>query len=223
MEEKKNRPFNLESKRGLHFSIGLVISIAIITLAFEWKSYDKGPIVDLGSQETIFDEVKDMPVTVHQPPKPPTVLPEIKEIPDDEEPDVDLDFTLDIDIDESTAIAEYVPEDVPEENTEPDFFLFVEEDPAPAGGMQSFYEYLSKNLNYPKKAIRNGTEGKVYIQFIVNTDGSLTDLKVLKGISPECDQEALRVLSNAPKWKPGKQRGRPVRVRMSMPIVFNLQ
>jgi protein TonB len=167
--------------------------------------------------------MKPIPVTIQEPPKPPTVLPEIKEIPDDEEPDVDLDFTLDIDIDENTAIAEYVPEDVPEENKEPDFFLFVEEDPVPAGGMQSFYQYLSKNLNYPKKAIRNGTEGKVYIQFIVNTDGSLTDLKVLKGISPECDQEALRVLSNAPKWNPGKQRGRPVRVRMSMPIVFNLQ
>lgn len=223
METKKNRPFNLESKRGLHFSIGLVISIAIITLAFEWKSYDKGPIVDLKAKKTDFDEMKPIPVTIQEPPKPPTVLPEIKEIPDDEEPDVDLDFTLDIDIDENTAIAEYVPEDVPEENTEPDYFLFVEEDSAPAGGMQSFYQYLSKNLNYPKKAIRNGTEGKVYVQFIVNTDGSLTDLKVLKGISPECDQEALRVLANAPKWNPGKQRGRPVRVRMSMPIVFNLQ
>ncbi|MDF9799823.1 protein TonB [Catalinimonas alkaloidigena] len=223
MENKKNRTFNLESKRGLHFSIGLVVSLAIITLAFEWKSYDRGPIVNFGSQETVFDEVKDMPVTVHQPPKPPAVLPEIKAIPDDEEPEVDMDFMLDIDIDQSTAIAEYVPEDIPDEKPDDTPFIFVEEEPTPAGGMQSFYQYLSKNLNYPKKAIRNGTEGKVYVQFVVNTDGSLTNLKVLKGISPECDQEALRVLANAPKWKPGKQRGRAVRVQMSMPIVFSLQ
>lgn len=223
MENKKNRPFNLESKRGLHLSIGLVISMAIVAVAFEWKSYDNGIIVDFEAQQAVFDDVKPIPITVQQPPKPPTVLPKIKEIPDDVEPDIDLDFTLDIDINENTAIDEYVPEEIPEEADEPDFFLFVEEDPTPADGMQSFYNYLSKNLHYPQKAIRNRVEGKVYIQFIVNTDGSLTDLKVLKGISPECDQEALRVLSNAPKWKPGKQRGRPVRVRMSMPIVFNLQ
>lgn len=223
MEAKKNRPFNLESKRSLHFSVGLVISVAIITLAFEWKSYDRGPFVDFDKPETYFEPVKEMPQTVQVPPKPPKVLPQIVEIPDDEEPDIDLDFTLDIDIDEETAIAEYVPDEIADEEPDDTPFLFVEEDPMPAEGMKSFYAYLSKNLNYPQKAIRNNVEGKVYVQFVVNTDGSLTDLKVLKGISPECDQEAMRVLANAPKWKPGKQRGRAVRVQMSMPIVFSLQ
>lgn len=220
MEAKKTSPFNLESKRGLHLSIGLVISVAIVTLAFEWKSYERGPIVDLGTQEIVFDEIKEIPRSIHEPPK---VLPEIVEIPNEEEPDIDLDFTLDIDIDEKTAIAEYVPAEIPEEAPDNTPFLFVEEDPAPADGMKSFYTYLSKNLNYPQKAIRNNIEGKVYVQFVVNTDGSLTDLKVLKGISPECNQEAMRVLANAPNWKPGKQRGRAVRVQMSMPIVFSLQ
>lgn len=223
MEAKKNRTFNLETKRGLHLSIGLVISIALVTLAFEWKSYERGPIVDLGSVEIEFDEQKPIPVTILNPPPPPITLPKIVEIPNEEEPDIDLDFTLDVDIDEETAIAEYVPDEIPKEATDDTPFLFVEEDPAPADGMKSFYTYLSKNLNYPKKAIRDGVEGKVYVQFVVNTDGSLTDLKVLKGISPECDQEAMRVLANAPKWKPGKQRGRAVRVQMSMPIVFSLQ
>ncbi len=223
MEAKKNRPFNLETKRGLHLSIGLVISIALTTLAFEWKSYDRGPIVDLGSQETIFDEIKDIPVTIQNPPPPPVELPKIVEIPDDEEPEVDIDFSLDIEVDQETVITDIVPDEAPAEKVDDAPFIFVEENPLPTDGMQSFYKYLSKNLNYPHKAIRNGVEGKVYVQFVVNTDGSLTDLKVLKGISPECDAEAMRVLANAPKWKPGKQRGRAVRVQMSMPIVFSLQ
>lgn len=223
METKKNHPFNLESKRGLHFSIGLVISVALVTLAFEWKSYDTDPFVTFENQETIFDEQKQIPITIQQPPKPPVVLPEIVEIPNEEEPEIDLDFTLDIDIDEEMAIADYVPVEIPEDEPDDTPFIFVEEDPMPAGDMQSFYTYLSKNLNYPKKAIRDGIEGKVYVQFVVNTDGSITELKVLKGISPECDQEAMRVLAKAPKWKPGKQRGRAVRVQMSMPIVFSLQ
>src|SRR5690606_28466070 len=149
---------------------------------------------------------------IQNPPPPPLVLPKIVEIPDEEEPEIDVDFTLDIDIDEKMAIAELVPDEAPKEEPDDAPFIFVEEDPMPADGMSSFYTYLSKNLNYPQKAIRNHVEGKVYIQFVVNTDGSLTNLKVLKGISPECDQEAMRVLANAPKWKPGKQRGRAVRV-----------
>lgn len=223
METKKNRPFNLESKRGLHFSIGLVISIALVTLAFEWKSYERGPIVHLVSQETHFEALEPTPITTQKPPKPPVVLPQIVEIPDDEEPEIDLDFMLDIDIDEEMVIADFVPDDIPKDEPDDSPFIFVEENPAPADGMSSFYTYLSKNLNYPKKAIRDGVQGKVYVQFVVNTDGSIADLKVLKGISPECDQEAMRVLANAPKWKPGKQRGRAVRVQMSMPIVFSLQ
>lgn len=223
MEDKKNTQIRLESKRGLYLSIGLVLSVAMVTLAFEWKSYDRGPIVDLGSKTHVFEYEKPIPVTVQTPPKPKVQLPKILEIPNEQDPDVELDFSLEIDISTETAISEYVPDDIPEDEESDQPFIFVEHQPSPTGGMQSFYKYLSNNLKYPKQAVRAGVEGKVYVQFVVNTDGSLTDLKVLKGISPACDKEALRVLANAPKWNPGKQRGRPVRVQMNMPIVFSLQ
>jgi protein TonB len=88
--------------------------------------------------------------------------------------------------------------------------------------MKAFYAYVGKNMKYPAQARRMGIEGKVYVTFVVGKDGALTDVRVLKGIGAGCDMEAIRVLSGAPKWKPGKQRGRPVRVRMQLPIIFKL-
>jgi protein TonB len=88
--------------------------------------------------------------------------------------------------------------------------------------MDSFLKYVSKNLKYPAQARRMGVEGKVFVQFVVEKDGSITDIKVVKGIGAGCDEEAVRVLENAPKWKPGKQRGRPVKQRIVLPIVFKL-
>ena len=88
--------------------------------------------------------------------------------------------------------------------------------------MAAFYKQLGKNLRYPRQAKKMGIQGKVYIRFIVDTDGSLTNIEVLKGIGAGCDEEALRVITQAPKWKPGKQRGKPVKVRMTIPIVFKL-
>jgi protein TonB len=89
--------------------------------------------------------------------------------------------------------------------------------------MEDFYKYVSKNIEYPKQARRMGIEGKVFVQFVVDKDGSLSDVKVIKGIGAGCDEEAIRVLKESPKWTPGKQRGRPVRVRMSLPIFFKIQ
>jgi len=88
--------------------------------------------------------------------------------------------------------------------------------------MGAFYEYVSKNLKYPSQARRMGVEGKVFVQFVVDKDGSISQVQSIKGIGAGCDEEAVRVLQNAPKWKPGKQRGRPVRVRMVLPITFKL-
>ena len=101
-------------------------------------------------------------------------------------------------------------------------FTMVEGQPAPIGWIKAFYDYVGKNLKYPSKAARMGVEGRVFVEFIVEKDGSLTDIKVARGIGGGCDEEAVRVISSAPKWKPGKQRGNPVRVRMVMPIMFQL-
>jgi TonB family protein len=101
-------------------------------------------------------------------------------------------------------------------------FMIVENQPEPIGGMEGFYKYIAQNMVYPKEARRVGIEGRVFLQFLIRKDGSLTDIKLLKGIGHGCDEEAIRVLQNAEKWKPGTQRGRAVNVRMSIPIVFKL-
>jgi protein TonB len=149
----------------------------------------------------------------------------ILEVPDVEEIEEELDIVLDVEVTEETALADvvYNPDDYVEEEEAEEVFLFVEESPAPKGGMKAFYEYVAKNIEYPATARRMRIEGKTYIQFIINKDGSLTDFVVLKGIGGGCDEEAIRVLKNAPKWEAGKQRGQPVKVKMSLPIMFVLE
>ena len=151
----------------------------------------------------------------------PTII-EVK----DEEIIEEIQVNLDIEMTEDTRIEEVVydkeaSEPMPEENVD-EIFTIVEEQPSPVGGMKAFYDYVFDNLNYPPRAARMGIEGRVFVEFIVERDGSLTDVKVAKGIGGGCDEEAVRVISEAPKWNPGKQRGRAVRVRMIMPIVFKL-
>jgi protein TonB len=102
-------------------------------------------------------------------------------------------------------------------------FTAVEQEPTPAGGISKFYEYLSKNIRYPAVAKENNIQGKVFLTFVVEKDGSITDVKVLRGIGSGCDEEAVRVLRNAPRWKPGIQNGRPVRVQYQVPVSFALQ
>jgi TonB family protein len=101
-------------------------------------------------------------------------------------------------------------------------FLVVEEQPAPVGGYEAFYKYIGENIQYPQQARLQGIEGKVFVQFVVYNDGSIADVQVLKGIGAGCDAEAVKVIVNAPKWNPGKQDGKPVNVRMSVPIAFKL-
>ena len=95
--------------------------------------------------------------------------------------------------------------------------------PSFEGGIIEFYKFVGKHLKYPAQARRMGIEGKVYVHFVVSKDGSLSDIKVVKGIGAGCDEEVLRIINMSPKWNPGKQRGNPVRVRMMMPITFKLQ
>lgn len=223
MEEKKTPKADLNRKTGLHLSIGLVISLAVVTLAFEWKSYDDTGLVDLGTVENDFEDVMEIPPTEQPPPPPPKIQqPEIIEVPDEEEIEEEIEIDLDVEITEDTQIEEMVFEEAPEEEATDEIFMVVEDQPTPQGGMQAFYEYVGKNLEYPAQARRMGVEGKVFVQFVVNTDGSLTDVKAIKGIGAGCDEAAVEVVKSAPKWNPGKQRGRAVRVRMVLPITFRL-
>ena len=223
MEAKKTPKADLTSKTGLHLAIGLVISLAVVTLAFEWKSYDAEELVDLGTVDDTFEDVMEIPPTEQPPPPPPKIQqPEIIEVPDEEEIEEEIEIDLDVEVTEDTEIEEMVFEEAPEEEVSDEIFMVVEDQPEPQGGMQAFYEFVGKNMKYPSQARRMGVEGKVFVQFVVDKDGSLSDVKAIKGIGAGCDEEAVRVVKSAPKWKPGKQRGKAVRVRMVLPITFKL-
>ncbi|HTD40604.1 MAG TPA: energy transducer TonB [Mucilaginibacter sp.] len=101
-------------------------------------------------------------------------------------------------------------------------FTAVEMEPSFPGGVDRFYQFLQYNVKYPAEAVKYKVQGKVFISFVVERDGSLTDIKILRGIGSGCDEEAVRVVSISPKWKPGIQNGRPVRVQYTMPISFTL-
>ncbi len=218
METKKERTVDLERKRNLHLTIGLLLSVSLVTFAFEWRTALR-PMVDIPEGEVIEHILPPVPITVQEPPKP--KIAEIRIVPVEDDKVIVDDITFDL-----PSFDDPVDEPVfiePPKETSEEIHLIVEEQPSFPGGEQGFYTYVSKHLDYPKQAIRHGVEGKVYVQFVVDTDGSLSDIQVLKGIGAGCDAEALRVLQNSPPWNPGKQRGRAVRVRMTIPIIFRLQ
>jgi periplasmic protein TonB len=99
-------------------------------------------------------------------------------------------------------------------------FTIVEETAAPVGGINAFNQFVAETVNYPAQARRIGIQGRVFVEFVVERDGTLTNIRTIKGIGAGCDEEAERVIAKAPKWIPGKQRGRPVRQKMILPINF---
>lgn len=221
-----------ESQRTLFFNIGLAMALLMVTVAFEWKSYDsivvEGWVMETGEPDALMPAI----VTTQPPPPPPPkmVSVEIKEVKKETRHEEDMlpkkeDTPMPTDAganDEIDIITDLPPTPTYQEEPADVVYLISEVKPAPAGGYDAFYGFLRNNLRYPEQARRMGVEGTVYVEFVVDKDGALTELKVLRGIGSGCDEEALRILKNAPAWKPGLQRGRPVKVRMSLPISFKL-
>lgn len=224
MEHKKNPKADLETKKGLFTEIGLVIAFAIVLFAFEWKSYDK-VIEQLDQGVVVIVEQEDIPITRQdQPPPPPPPAPTtiLNIVEDDVE--IKEEFTIDAEATQTTEIVEYVPvvvEEAPVQEAE--IFLVVEDPASFPGGEAARMKFLQENIKYPQIAREMGIQGTVYVTFVVEPSGKLTNLKVLRGIGGGCDEEAMRVVSIMPKWEPGKQRGQAVRVQFNMPIRFVLQ
>lgn len=212
------------SHRPLYRNIGLSISLLLMIFAFNWKTYEAGAIMSLGEVEDDMHEIMEIPVS-EQPPPPPPKMHKVFEIREVEDTEIieEIEVALDIEVNEQTEIeeVEYVVAEVEEKVEE--IFTIVEEEPMPKGGLSAFYTYVQESMEYPKAALRLGVTGVVFVQFVVEKDGSLTDIQVAKGIGAGCDEEAVRVLKAAPKWNPGKQRGVPVRVKKIMPIRFVLE
>lgn len=221
MESKKNKKADLEKMYRLFLNVGLCTSLMLVILAFEWPAYRDGGIVDLNPGVDIYEPIIEIPPTDQPPPPPPKIqLPEIIEVEDEVEIELNPEVDLNIEVTIETIIEDvvYIKDEEVDEVVD-----FVESYPEFPGGMKAFYKYVGDNMNYPTQAIRMGIEGRVYVQFVVDKEGNLSEVKAIRGIGAGCDQEAERVLRESPRFIPGKQRGRPVKVRMVMPIVFKLQ
>ena len=223
MEPKKTEKADLEKKSFMFFSLGLIVSLLLAITAFTYRVYDDTSAKDLSKNSANNDEILEVPPTQQLPPPPPKIQqPQIIEVPDEKKIEEEIDINMDTEVTEETKVEE-IKIAQEEEKEDPDqIFLVVEETAAPTGGMPAFYDFVSKKLKYPAQARRMGIEGKVFVEFVIERDGTITDVKAIKGIGAGCDEEAVRVLQSAPKWKPGKQRGKPVRQRMVLPIAFKL-
>ncbi|MDH5367270.1 MAG: TonB family protein [Cyclobacteriaceae bacterium] len=217
----------LEKARVFLFrSLGFLIAMIVVVLAFEWKTYDSVNRISLNVIETNTDEFLDIPITVQPPPPPPKKMAvSIIEIPKYEEIEEEVEIDFDIETNEEMVIQEVNYDEIDKVNEEEadDIFLIVESSPQPVGGLSAFYEFVANEINYPKAALRAQMGGKVFVMFVVNKDGSLSDFEIVKGVGLGCDEEAIRVLKKAPNWISGKQRGKNVRVRMVLPINFVLK
>lgn len=227
MQVKKNENANLEKRKGAYFAIGLLFVLAVIFCLFEFRFYEfessefKTLHLDLIEAEVI-------PIS-HQtpppPPPPPQSITQIEIVSDNEV--IEIQFEIeDLEIDDDSKIAEVreVLEELPEEMfEEEEIFTIVEKMPEFPGGVDALFSYLGSNIDYPAMARDARIQGKVYITFVVDSNGGITGVKVLRGIGGGCDEEAIRVVKGMPKWAPGRQRGKAVRVQYNLPINFILQ
>ena len=216
MKPKKNPKISLESKKSLFFQIGLAITLLAVLIAFEWKSYEKNDY-NLGNLNLDDMEEEIIPITRQEvkPPPPPPPPPEVIEIVEDE---VEIEKQLEID-DTETDEDEII--EIEEEDDE-EFFMVVENMPEFPGGDLGLMKFIQKNVKYPAIAKEYNITGKVYVSFIVDKQGKVTNVKIVRGVDKNLDGEALRVVSALPNYKPGKQRGKPVRVMFTIPINFTL-
>jgi periplasmic protein TonB len=222
MEAKKTDKADLTKKSIFFFAIGLFFTMAIVVSAFEYESQDQEAVELKGKTTDVFEEVIEVPPTDQPPPPPPQIqAPVIVEVPDEEEIEEEIKVNLDIEVTQDTKVEEIIVKEEPKEETD-EIFTIVEESAAPKGGMGAFYKYVQDKMKYPPQARRMGIDGKVFVEFVVNKDGSISDVRAVKGIGAGCDEEAVRVVQSAPSWTPGKQRGKPVKQRMVLPITFKL-
>ena len=227
METKKTPKANLESKRPTWLLVGYVTVLAFMFVAFEWTRDIR---VDTSGRinENVFEQDMEIPLTRPEltPSPPPQVTPinDVLTIIDDDATAEETNFASLEETGEDVVI-KHIPVTVDEEVVvEDDIFVVVEENPQfPNGGTAGLLQYLGKNIKYPTIPQENGTQGRVTVQFVVNKDGSIVDVKVIRGVDPYLDKEAVRVISTMPKWIPGKQRGVPVRCKFTVPVTFKLQ
>ena len=219
---------DLEHSKVIFREIGLIIALAAVLVAFNLRSYDKR---EIGMVSRALDDVPEefAEITQHEKPLPPPQTPQQTTLISivENELEVEEDIVINVEADQSTVVEEYRPEvpieeeDEEMEEEEP-IFVIVESMPQFPGGEEARLTYLNENVRYPTMAREAGIQGRVFVEFVVEKDGSVTNVRVVRGIGGGCDEEAIRVVQSMPRWIPGKQRNVPVRVRFNMPIRFIL-
>ena len=215
MEVKKSPKANLEPRKLTWQLLGFVMVLAFLFVAFEWSRRDVKIDTSQAVRDIAFEE-EIMPITeqLELPPPPPpaevpTQVPEILNVVEDDEEVADVKIQSDEDLGQKVEIKTYVAPTIIEKGPQEDeIFMVVEDMPEPPGGIAELMKFLGKNIKYPTIAQENGIQGRVVVEFVVNRDGSIVDPKVVRGVDPSLDKEAVRVIMSMPKWKPGKQGGK---------------
>ena len=231
MEVKKSPKADLEGGIGMSILMGMIVGLDVLFVGFEWSTKDVQVVTaDEGVADIIAEE--EIEITRPEntpPPPPPPPAPAVTEVLNVVDDDVELEQQDIISSEDDASAAQTetfvapVVEEEEEEESAQQIFTVVEKQPEFPGGTAELFKYLSKAIKYPVIAQENGIQGRVVCSFVVNRDGSIVDIQVMRGVDPSLDKEAVRVISEMPKWKPGEQRGKPVRVRFILPVQFRLQ
>ena len=229
MEVKKSRDADLEQRRVQGFLLGLIVVLAVCFVALEWNSSDSG--------WTFFDNDEDLEAEMElsplkrEPDEIPMMLPQEQQVEKKQSEELHLvenEVELPPEalepqvVEEPEKLAEEEKPEVVDMYNEPLDFRVVEDLPQFPGGAAEFMKWLTKNLKYPASSQRQNVKGKVVAQFIVNVDGSVSDLELVEHLDAACDREVLRVLRMMPKWQAGVMNAKPCRTKVCIPIVFNM-
>jgi len=230
MEVKKYPRADLERFHNFFLEIGIIVALGLTFAAFEWntkvqKAADLGKLAVMDTEIDLIPVTRQEPERPPEPPKPQRVIEMLNIVADDAEiiEELDIDDTeadKETMIDVTPVISMGRGEDTEDESK---VFFIVEEMPEFPGGEMALRQFIANAIKYPVIAQENGIQGKVYVSFVVGKDGQVSDARVLRGVDPSLDKEAIRVVNSLPRWKPGKQQGKTVRVSFSVPISFVLQ
>ena len=230
MQEKKSPKASLEGEKLTYLLMGLIVALSVMFIGLEWTKHDvtKFDVVDV--ENSFEEEIEDIIQTNQDmtPPPPPPPAPDVieeLEVVDNTKETKTIEINTEDDKDKKIeVIAPPVQAPVEEEEDDQVVFVRVEKQAEFPGGPKAMMEFLSKNVKYPVVALENGVQGKAICQFTVNKDGSIVDVEVVRSSgNASLDKEAIRVIKTMPKWKPAQQRGKSVRSKFTLPIVFRLQ
>jgi protein TonB len=225
MEVKKSPKADLEKGKTMGILMGMIVGLAVLFVGFEWSDREITIVQSEGVADIIAEEEVEITRPEDTPPPPAPAVAEVLTVVEDDVKLDDVDIVSSEDDATTAQVEAYTPPAVVEEEEESSqqIFTVVETMPEFPGGQGALLQYLAKSIKYPVIAQENGIQGRVSCSFVVNKDGSIVDAEVIRGVDPSLDKEALRVINSMPKWSPGKQRGKPVRVKYTVPVTFRLQ